>query len=89
MNSREGSIVALAQRLASVNGVLDVCSQISKKKNAQYRARHGGQRKVLKLQLFKSVLDPIRGPRRFLSYTQVGNIQEVTDQRMLPILRGA
>ena len=39
-----------------------------------------------KLQPFRSVLDPTHSQCCFLSYGQIGKIQEVTDQRMLPIL---
>ena len=42
--------------------------------------------KVLKFQPFRSIIDPVRGQWCFL-YTQVGKVQEVTDQRILPILR--
>ena len=50
-------------------------------------ARHGGQRKVLKLQSFRSVLNPIRGQCCFHLCTQMGKVQKVTNQRMLSILR--
>ena len=36
-----------------------------------------GQRKVLKLQPFRSVLDPICGQGHFLSYNLVGMVQEI------------
>ena len=50
-------------------------------------ALHGGQRKVLELQPFRSVLDPIRGHQCcFPSNTQIRKVQEVSDQRLLPIL---
>ena len=49
---------------------------------AQRRACHGGQRKVLKFQTWKSVLDQSRGPCCFLSYAQMGKIQKVTNQHI-------
>ena len=54
--------------------------------SAQRRARHSGQCKILKLQPFRSVLDPIRGQCCFLSCAQIGKIQEVTEQRILSTL---
>ena len=74
-----------AQKLAFVHGVLNICIHIFWK-TAHSRACHGGHCKVLKLQLLRSVLDPIRGQCYFLSYSQICMIQEVTDQRRLPIL---
>ena len=70
-----------AQRLAFVNGVLNISSQIFRW-TAQRRPRHSGQCKVLKLQPFRSVLDPIRDQCCFLSCAQISKIQEVTDQRI-------
>ena len=81
MDSREGSIVSLSS-------MTRICSGRTGRlrKTAHSRACHGGQCKVLPLQPFRSVLDPIRGHCCFLSFAQIGKIQEVTDQRMLPIL---
>ena len=76
-----------AQRLAFVNCVLDVCSSfLGELLNAQRQACQGGQCEVLKLHPVRSVLDPIRGQHCFLLYAQLGKIQEVSDQRILPIL---
>ena len=66
--------------------VLNICSHIFRK-TTHSRACHSGQCKVLKLQPFRSGLDPIRGQCWFLLNTQTGKVQEVTDQRILPILK--
>ena len=79
MDSHEGSIVALGWRTGRVQPDFEV--------NCSTPGRHGGQRKVVKLQPFRSVFDPIRGQCCFLFYTQMGKVQEVTDQRILPTLR--
>ena len=86
MDSREGSIVALSPKTRICQWRTGRLQSIFREA-AHCRACHGGQCKVLKFQPFRSVLDPICGQCCFLSYTQMGTVQEVTDQCTLPILR--
>ena len=76
MDSREGSVVPLSPKIR-------ICQL--RRQTACRSARPGGQRKVLKP--FRSMFDPIRGRCCFFLYAQIAKVQEVTDQRMLPILR--
>ena len=73
------------QCLAFVHGELNIPSYLFRW-TAHRRACHCGQCWVLKLQIFKSVFDPLRDQCCFLLYTQLGKVQEITDQRILPIL---
>ena len=65
----------------------NICSYMFRL-TAHSGACHGGQCKVLKLQPLRSVSDPIRGQRCFLSCAQIGEIQEVTNQRIFPFCLG-
>ena len=85
MDSRGGSIVSLRPKTRICQWHTEHLQSYFRKA-AHSRACHSGQCKVLKLQNFRSVLDPIHSQCCLFSYAQIGKIQEVTDQRILPIL---